>query len=110
VTTFEPDLAIRVPNRFESLQATFGSAVRPLIVAIEEDLTAFNRLRQRARIQNGGLLCFLLGPSGVGKTTSAYSAAANMPDQFAPMAVVPDDISLRDAGSWITANAPPSAG
>jgi hypothetical protein len=94
--------AVIIPNRFESLQEEFGQGVRPLIVPIDEDLAAFNRFRDRARIQRGGLLCFLLGPTGVGKTTSAHSAAANMPEVFQPVVLVPHQVELREAISWIT--------
>jgi hypothetical protein len=100
-----PDL--RIPNRFESLQETFGQEIRPLIVPIDADLNALNGLADRARVQNGGVLCFLLGSSGVGKTTSAHSAAVHMPDAFAPVLAVPPEIALRDVGGWLTTNLPP---
>src|SRR6266536_1555342 len=98
---------LRIPNRFESLQEIFGQNVRPLIVAIDEDLHAFNELRERARVQNGGLLAFLLGRTGVGKTTAVHSAAINMPDAFAPVVAVPGTVPFRDALGWVTANVPP---
>ncbi len=85
---------LKIPNRFESLQAAFGQEVRPLIVPIDEDLQALNGLRDRAKIQNGGMLCFLLGPSGIGKTTAVHSAFVHMPEDFAPVFKVPEDIPL----------------
>ena len=96
-----------IPNRFESLKEAFGNEVRPLIVPIDPDLKVFNRLRGQARVQNGGLLCFLLGATGVGKTTAVYSAVVNMRKIFAPVISVPLEIDLRDAVAWITAHAPP---
>src|SRR5205809_766801 len=98
-----------IPNRFESLQkAVAGGSVRPLIVPVEADLHALLRLRDKARVQNGGLLCFLLGPSGIGKTTTVHSAAVNMPEEFAPIVSVPvpEHMPLRDALEWITKNVP----
>ena len=87
--------AITIPNRFESLQAEFNE-YRPLIVPIEEDLKAYMRLRERARLQNGGLLCFLLGPSGIGKTTSAHSAVVNAPEIFTRVVLVPHEVDFRE--------------
>jgi hypothetical protein len=101
---------LKIPNRFESLAELFGNELRPLIVAIDEDLIAFNALRDRARVQNGGLLAFLLGPSGVGKTTAVHAAAVHMPSAFTPVVTVPLEISLRDAGPWLSQHVPPPEG
>lgn len=97
---------LRIPNRFESLQEVFGQDIRPLIVPIDQDLKALNALRDRASVQNGGLLCFLLGPTGVGKTTSVHSAAVHMPESFAPVLKVPTDVSLRDTAVWLGSHLP----
>jgi hypothetical protein len=97
---------VKIPNRFESLQSEFGSEFRPLIIPVKEDLKALLNFRERARVKNGGLLCFLLGPSGVGKTTSVYSAASNDPDSFAPVIVVPHEVQIRDCITWITSHTP----
>ncbi|MGA7323304.1 MAG: hypothetical protein WBX25_02185 [Rhodomicrobium sp.] len=94
---------IKIPNRFESLLSLFGE-VRPLILPVEQDIKAFIRLRDRADHQNGGLLCFLLGSTGVGKTTSTYSVVSNMPDLFAKVVPIPDDVDIRDVVSWIKKN------
>ncbi len=99
---------IRIPNRFESLQEVFGNEVRPLIVPIDDDLRGLNSLRDRASVQNGGLLCFLLGKTGIGKTTTAYSAAVHMPETFAPVVTVPTTIGIRDASGWLSENLPQS--
>src|SRR5207302_641810 len=56
--------------------------------------------------QNGGILSFLLGATGIGKTTAVYSATVNMPELFAPVASVPSDLPLRDAIAWINQNVP----
>lgn len=97
---------VTIPNRFESLRSEFGAEFRALIVPIEEDLKALLRFRDRARIQNGGLLCFLLGRSGIGKTTSAYSAVSNAPDAFGPVVTIPHDLELQSCISWITSQVP----
>lgn len=97
---------IRIPNRFESLQEAFGQEIRPLIVPIDADLQALNALRDRARVQNGGLLCFVLGSTGVGKTTAIHSAAVHMPDTFSPIVKVPPEIRFRDVSGWLVTNIP----
>jgi len=101
---------IRIPNRFESMQEAFGQEIRPLIVPIDSDLHALQALRDRARVQNGGLLCFILGSTGIGKTTAIHSAAVHMPDTFAPVAKVPPEIRFRDVAGWLTANLPAPQG
>jgi hypothetical protein len=99
-----------IPNRFESLEEVFGQEVRPLIVPIDADLQALNGLRDRARVQNGGILVFLLGPSGIGKTTAVHSTAIHMPDDFSGVVKVPPEVMLRDTGAWLNANLPPRTG
>jgi hypothetical protein len=101
---------ITIPNRFESMQEAFGQEIRPLIVPIDEDLHSLQSLRDRARVQNGGLLCFILGSTGVGKTTAIHSASVHMPDTFAPVTKVPPEIRFRDVAGWLTANLPPAQG
>ena len=98
--------ALRIPNRFESLQEQFPDGYRPLILPVESDLRALSRLREQAVVQTGGVLCFLLGPTGIGKTTTVYSAAANMPQTFAPVVVVPPAVKLRDAAGWLNQGVP----
>ena len=101
---------LRIPNRFESLQEQFPDGYRPLILPVESDLRALNRLREQAVVQAGGVLCFLLGPTGIGKTTTVYSAAANMPEAFAPVVVVPPAVKLRDAAGWLGQGVPLPSG
>lgn len=101
------DTGLRIPNRFESLQEVFGQDVRPLIVPVESDLRALNRLADRARIQNGGLLVFLLGDTGVGKTTAAHSATVHMPSIFAPILRIPPELSFREVQGWLNHHLPP---
>lgn len=101
---------IKIPNRFESLQAAFGQEIRPLIVPINADLHVLNALRDRAKVQNGGLLCFVLGSTGIGKTTTIHSAAVHMPDAFAPIVKVPPEIRFRDVAGWLGANIPAPQG
>ena len=97
-------MQINIPNRFESLSEAFGGEIRPLIVPIDKDLSALNELREQCHVQNGGILTFLLGPTGIGKTTTVYSAAVNLPELYRPVVTVPSEIELRDAISWITEN------
>jgi hypothetical protein len=95
------DQKIRIPDRFESLQKQFGE-VRPLITPVKEDVRAFISFRERAFSKVGGMLCFLLGRLGVGKTTSVHSTAINMPELFAPVLAVPAEIELREVMNWVT--------
>lgn len=98
-----------VPNRFETLREAFGD-VRPLIVPVDEDVRRLVALSDAARVQNGGILAFLLGPTGTGKTTSVFSAAANASDNFHSVVDVPRKIDLRAAAKWIQENVPPRTG
>ncbi|MBJ7544651.1 hypothetical protein JDN41_13945 [Rhodomicrobium udaipurense] len=96
---------IRIPDRFESLQNQF-SEVRQLITPVDNDVRAFIRFRERAFGKNGGLLCFLLGRSGVGKTTSIHSVSINQPDLFGQVCSIPSDTEMRNVFRWIDLNAP----
>jgi len=98
--------SIRIPNRFESLHELFGAEYRPLIVPVEQDIRALVRLREQADVQGGGVLCFLLGETGVGKTTAIYSASVNLPEVFAPVVSVPSTVELRSASDWLQDNVP----
>lgn len=103
-------MELKIPNRFESLEETFGQEVRPLIVPIDKDLHSLSALADKARVQNGGLLCFILGPTGIGKTTLIHSAAVHIPESFAPVFKVPPEIAYRDVGPWLGKNIPPAVG
>ncbi len=97
---------VNIPNRFESLQETFGQEIRPLILPIDHDLRALNALRDRARVQRGGLLCFILGQTGIGKTTAIHSTTVHMPDDFAPVLRIPPEVPFRDVSTWLGTNLP----
>ncbi|MBD2681344.1 MULTISPECIES: hypothetical protein [Nostoc] len=92
---------IYIPNRFESVLSNPNLKATPLILPVEEDLKAFDFLRRKADVQGGGILSFLLGVSGIGKTTSVYSTAACMPEQFTRVYTVPPDLELREVLSWL---------
>src|SRR3954463_15233810 len=95
-----------IPNRFEHLLRR-DLEPTPLILPVESDLQALDRLRQMARLQGGGLISFLLGVSGSDKTTAAYAAPAHVPDSFAAVLSVPHDIPLREIFGWIGSQLPP---
>jgi hypothetical protein len=99
-------LTVRIPNRFEAILARSDMQAAPLILPVEEDLRDFERLRQLATVQSSGVIAFLLGVTGSGKTTAAYSAATHMNETFAPVTLVPHDIPLRDVYSWVSTNLP----
>jgi hypothetical protein len=99
-------IEIKIPNRFESMQEAFGQELRPLLVSVDKDLNSLNALHDLAKVQNGGLLCFIRGSSGVGKTTAIHSAAVNMPEVFTPIVNVPTEIKFKDVVEWLNANLP----
>jgi hypothetical protein len=99
-----------IPTRFESLISQEGFEPQELIVAVEADLRAFDRLRRIASVKGGGVLAFLLGPSGTGKTTAVYSASTHLSAEFEPVFSVPGDVELRNLPEWITGHLPPSSG
>src|SRR5207237_8183782 len=90
-----PPVGIVIPSRFESILARRDLDPTPLILPVERDLRALDRIHEVARPQSGGLLSFLLGPSGSGKTTAAYAAPAHIPDQLGAVAAVPHDLPLQ---------------
>ncbi len=100
---------IRIPTRFEHFLNQKVNPT-PLILAVEEDLQAFNRLRRKADVQQGGLLSFLVDPSGAGKTTAVYSASSLLPDRFAPVVSVPHSVPLRGVPEWLRGNLPAGDG
>ncbi|MDI1450779.1 hypothetical protein [Polyangium sp. 6x1] len=100
-----------IPNRFESILADPKlNPPTPLILPVEHDLALFDRLHRRARLQGGGVLAFLRGQTGTGKTTAVYSAAAHMSDRFASVKLVPEEVALKDINNWLRANLPPTDG
>ncbi|MFJ4591070.1 hypothetical protein [Kitasatospora sp. NPDC088861] len=64
----------------------------------------FEILRRTAEIQSGGLLAFLSGLSGCGKTTSVWSASINMADRFERVVSVPATVPLREVAQWMGEN------
>lgn len=99
---------IRIPTRFENILASEALEPAPLIVPVEEDLRYFETLRRIGDTQNAGVVVFPVGASGCGKTTAVYSAAALLPDLFAPVCPVPHTIPLRAVGEWLQTNLPPA--
>ncbi|MET9484812.1 hypothetical protein [Streptomyces sp. NPDC006638] len=66
----------------------------------------FEILRRTTEIQGGGVLAFLSGSSGCGKTTSAWSASINMSDRFEAVVAVPATVPLREISTWLEGNVP----
>lgn len=100
-------LDITIPTRFESILANRDLDPTPLIVPVDQDLRQLEMLRRAARTQNGGVLAFLVGLSGIGKTTAVYSAAACMPEVYNPVLPVPHDVPLRGVSEWLADKLPP---
>jgi hypothetical protein len=101
---------IYIPNRFESVLEDSRFDYSALIYQVEEDLKAIEALANLIRVQNGGVLSFLIGASGVGKTTSVYSASIFIRYKFNSVLSVPHEIDLRDAMSWLQQNIPAKNG
>ncbi|WP_133884350.1 hypothetical protein [Glycomyces sp. NRRL B-16210] len=97
---------MKIPTRFEHILVNDRLESAPLIVRVQEDLKKFEILRKTTEIQSGGILAFLSGKSGCGKTTSIWSASINMSDKFTQVLSVPTVISLRDVANWIHDNLP----
>jgi hypothetical protein len=106
----ESTTSIRIPNRFESILANATLDYPPLLIPVEDDLRSLDHLRRLADMQGGGLLSFVLGESGVGKTTAVYAAATFMADRVAPVVLIPHDVPLRGVDDWIGANLPAEDG
>jgi hypothetical protein len=95
-----------IPSRFESVlnNAIFNPAA--LIYKVDKDLESYQRLSNLIKTRSGGIMSFLVGESGAGKTTSAYAAATYLKDIFNPVISVPPEIELRNAAAWIQKNIP----
>lgn len=97
---------IPIPIRFENILVSDDLEFAPLLVAVENDLQFFDRLRRRATVQGSGAVAFPSGVPGSGKTTALYAAAALAPDLYEPVFVVPATIPEREIGNWLAANVP----
>ncbi|WP_421799823.1 hypothetical protein [Haliscomenobacter sp.] len=96
-----------IPNRFESvLSSQLFENYTPLLLPVETDLTAIKKIADKTTFQNGGILTFILGNSGVGKTTSIYAASIFMKELFNSVFNIPSDIPLRDVIYWLNNNIP----
>lgn len=83
---------------------------QPTLFPIEADLSAVDFLLNKASIQGGGLLAFLLGGTGAGKSTAAYSASVFLNEKVSQLVRVPIGIKLRDVVGWLIAHLPPQNG
>ena len=100
---------IPIPIRFENILVSESLEFAPLLVAVEEDLRFFDRLRRRAAVQGSGAIAFPAGLPGSGKTTALYAVAALAPDLYEPVFVVPASIPEREVANWLASNVPPPA-
>jgi hypothetical protein len=96
-----------IPNRFESVLVDSRFNYSALLTQVEEDLNKIESLANLIRIQNGGILAFLIGLSGIGKTSSVYSASVFLRNKFDDVVAVPSEIALRDAMAWLQLNIKP---
>lgn len=99
-------MTMRIPTRFEQLVGDPS----PLIVGVEADLAAFERLRRAAEVQGGGVLGILVAASGTGKTTAVHSTSTLLADRYAAVSAVPATVPLDEIPGWIEKNTPVAAG
>ncbi|MES9553254.1 MULTISPECIES: hypothetical protein [unclassified Streptomyces] len=97
---------MKIPTRFEHILGDERLSSTPLIVRVPQDMKKFEILRRTTEIQGGGILAFLSGSSGCGKTTSAWSASINMADRFESVLPVPATVPLREISAWLEGNIP----
>lgn len=99
---------IQIPNRFESVleEPRFRENIKALIWPVEDDLRRFEYLRDLTTIQSGGVLAFLKGRTGIGKTTAVYAASIYLPEIFDRVVLVSPDLDLRDVVSWLKGTLP----
>ncbi len=95
---------IQIPNRFESILNNPKFEYQPLLFAVDQDLNQFRLLVEKIKVQQGGMLSFILGDTGVGKTTSVYSASVFDSDVFGNVISIPHGIKLRYAKTWLDEN------
>ena len=100
---------IIIPSRFESLVDNQKVKAQPTLIPVELDLRSFDYLVEKARIQNGGVLAFVLGATGVGKSTAAFSASVFLSEKIEKLVRVPAEIELRDVANWLNTNLPSPA-
>jgi hypothetical protein len=100
-------MTVKIPTRFEHILGDDRLSSTPLIVRVPQDMKQFDILRRTTEIQGGGILAFLSGASGCGKTTSVWSASINMSDRFELVLPVPATVPLREVGNWLQDNVPP---
>jgi hypothetical protein len=95
-----------IPSRFESLVDSPQLKLQPTLVKVDSDLKAFAYLANKVQTQAGGVLAFVLGSTGVGKSTAVFAASVYLGDLFAPLFRVPPTIELRVAANWLQQNLP----
>lgn len=101
-------VAPRIPVRFENILERDQFDYPALLYAVEPDLERIDYLRRLAATQSSGLLSFLTGPPGAGKTTAVYSASVFMSRHFAPVFSVPSNVPLRELPNYIDTGLPPA--
>jgi hypothetical protein len=97
------DTNTTIPNRFETLLQESNLNLKALIFPVEEDLRAFTYLSDRASVQSSGIMSFVLGKTGIGKTTSVYSASVHLPDLYERVFPIPEPrkLKLREVLTWL---------
>src|SRR5579884_4168054 len=101
---------VAVPNRFESLQDAVGpQRVADVLIESPNDLSALQAAVFEVRASRQGKLLFLLGRSGIGKTTLAESSQIYLPTLVSAVITPPPDfeVPLSDLPVWLSKHMPP---
>jgi hypothetical protein len=102
--------AIIIPSRFESLVSNDRIKAQPTLIQVEVDLKPFILLAEKVKVQGGGILAFVLGPTGIGKSTAVFSASVFLKEILGMLVRVPVTIPLREAAEWLSKNIPTQEG
>lgn len=100
------DNLIDVPSRFENILPHFSNNLDTILIEVPEDTEAFVNLVRKVRVQKGGVLSFMKGETGVGKTTAVYSMPIWRSDLFKEVFIVPEEINYPDITQWIRSQVP----
>ncbi|WP_339210462.1 hypothetical protein NSQ41_17255 [Aeribacillus sp. FSL K6-8210] len=101
---------IKVPSRFENILPHFtneSNELGALLIEVKDDIDSFVDLVKKVQVQNGGVLSFVKGATGIGKTTTVYSMPIWRSDLFNKTYFVPVDTDFNSITQWIKDNVPP---
>ncbi|WP_146210102.1 ATP-binding protein [Vitiosangium sp. GDMCC 1.1324] len=102
---------VRVPTRFENLRDAVGpSRIADVLVESEQDILEIKKAIADVVSSGQGKLLFLLGASGIGKTSLAESLPVYLPQAVAQVLTPPPDyeLPLSQLTNWLAQNTAPA--